>query len=160
MDKGKKLLILLYITFTISLVLVWGQSCISKEESAVSSDAVVEMIKPIDELEPGYRSPNGWTYVELSELVRKMAHVIEYCAVGFQLMCIFLLKGKRKLVHYINCLFCGMIIGLVDETIQLFSNRGSEVRDIWIDIFGTAIGIMIAFILGAIVRRRTKQYQC
>lgn len=153
--KSKKLLIVLYITFTLSLGLVWGQSCISKEESTVTSDIVVEMITPIDELEPGYRSENGWTYVQLSEVVRKLAHVAEYFAVAFQLMCIFLLKGKNKLVNYINCLFCAMFIALVDETIQLFSNRGSEVRDIWIDLAGTVGGILAAFLIGVIVRKRT-----
>ena len=154
MNTAKKLLVLLYITFTLSMILVWGQSCISKEESTVSSDMVVEMIKPIDELEPGYRSENGWTYVELSTYVRKFAHVIEYAAVSFQLMCIFLLKGKRKLTWYINCAFIVMLIALIDETIQIFSNRGSEIGDIWIDMAGCALGIGVAFIIGTIVIKK------
>ncbi len=154
MNAAKKLLIVLYITFTLSMIFVWGQSCISREESRVSSDVVVEMIKPIDELEPGYRSENGWTYTELSTYVRKFAHVIEYAAVGFQLMCIFLLKGRRKLVWYINCAFIIMLIALVDETIQIFSNRGSEIGDIWIDLAGSALGIGVAFIIGTIVMKK------
>lgn len=154
MDKVKKLLVVLYITFTLSMIFVWGQSCINKEESRVSSDAVVEMIKPIDELEPGYRSENGWTYDELSTYVRKFAHVIEYAAVSFQLMCIFLLKGRRKLVWYINCAFIIMLIALIDETIQIFSNRGSEIGDIWIDLAGSALGIGVAFIIGTIVMKK------
>ena len=153
MEKGKKLLIFLYVTLTLSLIAVWGQSCISKEESTVTSDAVVEIITPIDQLEPGYRSENGWTYVQLSEFVRKLAHVVEYIAVSFQLMCIFLLRGRKKLFDYINCLFCGMLIALIDETIQLFSNRGSEIRDIWIDLLGCLIGILGAFFVGWMVRR-------
>ena len=72
-NKRKRLLTVLYITFTISMILVWGQSCINKEDSSATSDIVVEMITPIDELEPGYRSDTGWTYVELSSLVRKLA---------------------------------------------------------------------------------------
>ncbi|MCR5204113.1 MAG: VanZ family protein [Lachnospiraceae bacterium] len=155
-NKRKRLLTVLYITFTISMILVWGQSCINKEDSSATSDIVVEMITPIDELEPGYRSDTGWTYVELSSLVRKLAHVAEYIAVSFQLMCIFLLKGKKKFVNYINCLFLGMLIALIDETIQLFSNRGSEIRDIWIDLLGVLGGLLIAFLAGVIVRRRSK----
>ena len=156
MKKGKKLLIFLYITFTLSLILVWGQSCINRTDSRVTSDVVVEMIKPIDELEPGYRSDKGWTYDELSTYVRKFAHVIEYAALSFQLMCIFLLKGKRKLTWYINCAFTIMFIALVDETIQLFSNRGSEVGDIWIDMGGNALGILAAFIIGTIVIKKAQ----
>lgn len=154
MNTAKKLLMVLYITFTLSMIFVWGQSCISREESRVNSDIVVEMIKPIDELEPGYRSENGWTYTELSTYVRKFAHVIEYAAVGFQLMCIFLLKGRRKLVWYINCAFIIMLIALIDETIQIFSNRGSEIGDIWIDLAGSALGIGVAFIIGTIVIKK------
>lgn len=159
MNTAKKLLVLLYITFTLSMIFVWGQSCISKEDSRVSSDAVVEMIKPIDELEPGYRSENGWTYDELSTYVRKFAHIIEYAAVGFQLMCIFLLKGRRKLVWYINCAFIIMLIALIDETIQIFSNRGSEIGDIWIDLAGSALGIGAAFVIGFIVKKRVAKKQ-
>ena len=157
MDRKKKVLIFFYITFTISLALVWGQSCFSREDSRVSSDIVVEMIKPIDQLETGYRSENGWTYTELSTYVRKFAHVIEYAALSFQLMCIFLLKGKRKLVWYINCTFMIMLIALIDETIQIFSNRGSEIGDIWIDLAGNALGLLAAFIIGTIVIKKTQK---
>lgn len=157
MDRKKKVLIFFYITFTISLVLVWGQSCFSREDSRVSSDIVVEMIKPIDQLETGYRSETGWTYTELSTYVRKFAHVIEYAALSFQLMCIFLLKGKRKLVWYINCTFMIMLIALIDETIQIFSNRGSEIGDIWIDLAGNALGLLAAFIIGTIVIKKAQK---
>ncbi|MBR5178604.1 MAG: VanZ family protein [Lachnospiraceae bacterium] len=157
MERKKKVLIFFYITFTISLILVWGQSCFSREDSRVSSDIVVEMIKPIDELETGYRSENGWTYTQLSTYVRKFAHVIEYAALSFQLMCIFLLKGKRKLVWYVNCTFMIMLIALIDETIQIFSNRGSEIGDIWIDIAGNALGLLAAFIIGTIVIKRSQK---
>jgi len=156
-DKKVKFLRFLYVTITLSLILVWGQSCIGKEQSAVSSDIVVEMIKPIDELEPGYRSSEGWTYVELSTYVRKMAHVIEYALVGFQLMCILLLKGKNRVTDYINCVFAGMFIGLIDETIQIFSGRGSEIGDIWIDLAGVSLGIGTAFLGRIIVARRASR---
>lgn len=154
MNTAKKLLIFLYITFTLSMIFVWGQSCINRQDSRNSSDMVVEMIKPIDELEPGYRSENGWTYDELSTYVRKAAHVIEYAGLSFQLMCIFLLKKKRKLTWYVNCSFIIMLVALIDETIQIFSNRGSEISDIWIDMAGNALGIAVAFIIGTIVIKK------
>jgi VanZ family protein len=31
----------------------------------------------------------------------------------------------------------------MDETIQIFSNRGSSVRDVWIDVFGYVAGAVI-----------------
>ena len=157
MNTAKKLLVLLYITFTLSMIFVWGQSCINRQDSRNSSDMVVEMIKPIDELEPGYRSENGWTYDELSTYVRKAAHVIEYAAVGFQIMAILLLKKKKELKVAINVLFLGGLIGLVDETIQIFSERGSEVGDIWIDMAGILVGILGARFVGWIVEKRLKK---
>ena len=157
MDKKIVLLRILYVTLAISMILVWGQSCINKTESRESSDAIVEMIKPIDQLEEGYRSPNGMTYVELSTYVRKAAHVIEYAAVGFQIMAILLLKKKKELKVAINVLFLGGLIGLVDETIQIFSERGSEVGDIWIDMAGILVGILGARFIGWIVEKRLKK---
>jgi VanZ family protein len=47
-----------------------------------------------------------------------------------------------------------MLIALIDETIQIFSNRGSEIGDIWIDMAGNALGIAAAFIIGTIVIKK------
>ena len=154
---GSRLLKVLYVTTVITLMFIWGQSCISKSESTVSSDIVVEMIKPIDELEPGYRSPNGWTYTELSTVVRKLAHVIEYAALSFQLMCIMLLKKKGSIKITLNCLFGVVLIALTDETIQLFSERGSEIGDVWIDAAGTVLGIAAAHAIGYLIRIKLKK---
>ena len=159
MKKNNKLLKILYVTLTISLVLVWGQSCISKTESRETSDIVVEWITPIDELDPGYSSETGWTYVELSTLVRKLAHVAEYSAVGFQVMAILLLKKKKSIYMFFNAFFLCMMISFVDETIQLFSNRGSLVSDIWIDIAGSVLGMIMAYVLEIIILAVKKKKQ-
>ncbi len=159
MKKNTKLLKILYVTLTVSLVLVWGQSCISKTESRETSDIVVEWITPIDELDPGYSSETGWTYVELSTLVRKLAHVAEYSVVGFQVMAILLLKKKKSIYMFFNAFFLCMMIGFVDETIQLFSNRGSLVSDIWIDIAGSVLGMIMAYVLEIIILAVKKKKQ-
>ncbi|MBR4343074.1 MAG: VanZ family protein [Lachnospiraceae bacterium] len=156
-NPGSRLLKVLYVTTAVTLLLIWGQSCISKSESTVSSDIVVEMIKPIDELEQGYRSENGWTYVELSTVVRKLAHVVEYAALSFQLMCILLLKKKGSIKVSFNCLFGIVLVALTDETIQLFSDRGSEIRDVWIDMAGAVLGVAVAHAIGYLVRRKLKK---
>lgn len=153
-DKKTILLRLLYITFAVTLLVVWGQSTLSKSDSSVQSDFIIEMIEPIDQLEPGYTSEVGWTYVELSTLVRKLAHVVEYAGLIFQLMCIMLLQGRKSWKDYLNCFFAGMFVALVDETIQIFSNRGSLVSDIWVDLGGITFGILCAGLLGLIVRKQ------
>ena len=54
----------------------------------------------------------------------------------------------------LDCAFIIMLIALIDETIQIFSNRGSEIGDIWIDMAGNALGIAAAFIIGTIVIKK------
>ena len=52
-----------------------------------------------------------------------------------------------------------MMISFVDETIQLFSNRGSLVSDIWIDIAGSVLGMIMAYVLEIIILAVKKKKQ-
>lgn len=173
--KDQIILKILYVTFTISLLLVWGQSCLNKAESQSYSDVFVDMITPIDQLEidENHSNADWWEYVHVEAFVRKSAHVIEFGAVGFQLMCITLLRKKRKnettnsighqnnkkelLQLVINCLAIGIFIGLIDETVQIFSSRGSLVSDVWVDALGIVLGIGFALLIAKIYLKRANK---
>lgn len=156
-DKKRRLLRILYITFSLSLIIVWGQSTISKADSKTESDTFVELVRRIRNIKP--ESFDDVTYSSISTLVRKVAHVIEYSVLMLQLMWIFLLRGKNRKTDYINCIFIGMLIALTDETIQIFANRGSLVSDVWIDMAGIVIGIGAARLVRAIKMKKHKPAQ-
>lgn len=179
-ETRKKLLIVL---LAITLVAVWGQSFISKQTSETASDLIVDMIQPLEEIKP---DPNATVptveYDFLNHLVRKGAHVLEYSIIGIELMLIFvayslerLLKASNRIdkeeksgylkesilkahgICIINCILLGMVIGLIDETIQIFSERGSQIKDIWFDILGTFIGAGFIGILNILRLKRVSE---
>lgn len=92
----------------------------------------------------------------INHIVRKNAHFFIYFFLG-----IFVLNALKK--SGINgyqsvglALFFCMTYAVSDEVHQLFVNgRGAQVRDVLIDSTGAAIGIILASIIGSVVKSRT-----
>ncbi len=139
-EKYKKLL---YFITALTIAVIWGQSCIGKEQSKANSDIIIGMIKPIEELEPGYRSENGWTFTQLSQYVRKGAHLMEYAVLSAELSLILIIKKRKHIKGFAVCFLLCSMIALIDESIQVFSGRSGEIQDIWIDNGGALTGILI-----------------
>lgn len=112
----------------LTILFIWGHSLFSREASAEESGFVVKILEMI--FGTGNVSEN---------LIRKIAHLIEYSALGLEL---YILFGKYLLsaVH-------GLFVALVDETIQLFVQRGSGVLDVWLDFSGVLFGALIALLI-------------
>ncbi len=152
-ETKKKILIAVFI---LSLALVWGQSCFSKAESETASDVLVDIIKPLDEIKPDEVHTIEYEYY--NHLIRKGAHVAEFSIIGVELALLILMLSKKKqeaVIVFINALMAGMMIGLIDETIQIFSNRGTQVSDVWFDVLGAGVGAGIVSILYAVKRKKS-----
>ena len=81
-------------------------------------------------------------------LLRKFAHFTEFAVLGLLLSQCFRVRIFRPLL-------AGLLCALCDETIQLFvPGRSSEIRDLWIDFAGAALGIGLVFLLRSL-RRKT-----
>lgn len=82
-------------------------------------------------------------YQQMSLLIRKSAHFIEY----FILAVLFSSCLKKQSLKWIEMiiypLFFVLVIAVGDEFIQSFVGRGSNVRDVLIDFSGGVIGIII-----------------
>ena len=146
---------LLLMTFILSLALVWGQSCISKVESQTASDTLVDIIKPLEEIKPDEVQTVEYEYY--NHLVRKGAHVAEFSIIGVELALLIIVFSKKKLdtfIVFINSVMAGMMIGLIDETIQIFSNRGTQVSDVWFDVLGAGLGASVISIVYAVKRMK------
>lgn len=138
------LTVLLIVLTLLTLGFVFGNSLDSSAESQAKSSAVKEMIRPVLEW---FLPPEALT----DHLVRKAAHFIEFCALGVGLTAVVWIlqppqrriDGAGRLLFWILPLFLGLLAALTDETIQVYSARGSQVQDVWLDFFGVCTGVLL-----------------
>lgn len=78
------------------------------------------------------------------DVVRKIAHAFEFFVLTF----IVSLCWKKPICSF----YTGFSLAFLDESFQLITGRGALVTDIWIDLIGVGIGVVI----GWIVQKRTE----
>ena len=150
-DRLEKILKYLLI---ITIALIWGQSMIKREISQIESDSILRIVNPFSDVEIGDVTSDA--YWHISDVFRKIAHLIEYGILGCELVAYKAIKTKNFInkKEFINLMFMGLSVGLIDETIQAFSKRGSLVTDVWIDTLGICIGLLLGRLVVRKVRNR------
>lgn len=80
-------------------------------------------------------------------LVRKSAHILEFCLLAILITLVFTFSGKQIKFYTFNIFFFGLAAAVADEFIQSFiAGRSSEVRDVVIDFIGVILGVIIVAI--------------
>ena len=147
-------IVLVSLLILITIGFIWGNSMKSRSESQLLSLGMLDFLRP---LLGAIFSPENVT----DHLVRKLAHFTEFAALGaeFALLSVFLRKLSFQSI--LNCLFAGLVVAVADETIQIFSSRGSQVIDVVLDFSGVIAGVLVLLGLRAIclVIRKAKQKQ-
>jgi len=82
-------------------------------------------------------------------IARKIAHVAEFAALAFLL--VFCLRG-----NILYSAAAGFLAGFLDETLQIFSDRGAMIADVWIDLIGVSIGILVGCLFRNAILHRKK----
>lgn len=148
--KRKRILSMLIV---LALVFIWGNSLVSRELSGAISDTIMEkMNAAAEKLGLG---ADAFTYMSdedgdgvaeqpTSHLIRKAAHVTEYAVFAALVFLRLESTGKKR---FFTALGLGALTGAIDETLQIFSHRGSQVQDVVIDAAGALLGICIAALL-------------
>lgn len=152
MKKQKTWIVIISIIIVANIVFIWGNSLKSRSESQLLSLGVLQFIRPFLD---AIFSPENVT----DHLVRKLAHFTEFGALGVEFVLLTILLKKVRLQSILNCLFAGLIVALTDETIQLFSARGSQVSDVWLDFSGVVTGVMIIWLIFTLVNATKKSNQ-
>ena len=165
MKKGKTVLLVLV---ALMLAFIWGHSLMSVEQSGAESLQVVEMLKGVFSRVCGLLGIGGaveavWI---TDHLVRKTAHFVEFAVLG-GLLCLVckvcMVTGgesevgksvgksgvgesggeptKSGVVRAVCACLLGLFAAFLDETLQLFSGRGSMVADVWLDFAGVVCGV-------------------
>lgn len=122
------------------------------QDSSKKSQAVLEnIVKPI--LGPLIGEENVTEY-----FVRKLGHFTEFFVLGLE--CALLLWVRRKVgIHWIvHSLGFGFLVGAADETLQIFTGRGSSLADVWLDFAGFTVATGLV-LLGYILMRLVKFYK-
>jgi VanZ family protein len=130
----------------ITLLYIWNNSVQSTTRSNEQSSKVLDIIEEV------FNTPPLDT-VEAQYIVRKAAHVLEFAMLGLEMALLLYLTGKMRRQNLVGVLFIGLVSAVTDETIQIFSRRGSLVMDVWIDFAGFTAGIGIVLIAYALLSR-------
>lgn len=144
--KRRAARIALWTLIALTAVFILSRSMAGRAASESESQRVTELLRAI------FRNDN------ISDaFVRKLAHFVEFFALGAELSALLWLEGWHTVQAYGNIGFAGVLVALCDETVQIFSHRGSQVQDVWLDTAGAICGILSVLAIRAIaetVRRK------
>ena len=150
MKNRKTHLFLLGLLILLTLGFIWGNSLKSIPESQEISLSYLDRLSPFLDTVFG---PGRIT----DHILRKTAHFCEFALLGAELRLLFLLLGQQGLQGLMNALFAGLAAGVADETIQIFSQRGSRVADVVLDFSGAVFGALVIALITRLCRRRRRR---
>ena len=143
----KKILIVLLVLL---LAFIWGNSCLPVSLSSQESGRFLRLIRPLLEV---FFGQGNVTH----HLVRKLAHFTEFTALG---LVVGLLTHQGKPVGLRSVVFSlvmGLLAAFADESIQMLSDRGDQISDVWLDFSGVVLGSALSLVLLSLRRRGKKR---
>ena len=142
----KRVLIVLLILL---LAFIWGNSCLPVRVSSQESGHLMELLRPLLERFVGESNVTD-------HLVRKLAHFAEFTALGL-VIGLLVQSGRRfRLRTVVFSLVTGLLAAFADESIQMLSDRGDQIIDVWLDFSGVTLGVVLSCLLLGL-RRRTRR---
>ena len=143
MTKNQKarLRLLLRLVLIATLCFIWSNSMVGKEGSASLSRTVTAWL-------------NGIGIPVTEHFVRKAAHFCEFGLLGCELMLLFWLRSGVHFQNLCNAAFAALLSAVTDETIQIFSGRGSQVQDVVLDFSGALTGILLVSLIISLIEKR------
>lgn len=142
--------LILAVAMILTVASFFVQSALPPEASSAESDAVSDAIEPIipsDTPVGEFVHPN----------IRKIGHFAEFGLLGLEAALLVFFYSKRKAVGTLRSFACAQFIALADETVQIFSGRGPEISDVWIDIFGFSTLFAITLCMAVAIRALTNK---
>lgn len=137
-----------------NLCFIWGNSLASKDSSHNMSMNVLDVL-------PAFIQQLFSNVEQLEHIVRKLAHFSEFACLG-GLGCGLLIVFRKVSLHpVVHLLSGGLLAASIDETIQIFSHRGSQLQDVWLDFSGFLVGTGIVlgiYALGHFLGKQTDQH--
>ncbi len=133
MENKKNWLILLIV---LNIGFIWGNSMMNPDKSHEFSNFVYDLLGRLFSFGRDELPQDGGEH-----LLRKFAHAFEFMVLGVLITARF---GKKSYKRIGAIVLSGITVAACDETIQIFTNRGSAVRDVLIDTVGFVTGVALA----------------
>ena len=146
MNYSKRIVILVILIGLVvaSTAFILINSAMDFEKSHSSSGVVTNIITSTDDAKE-------WDHTDM--IVRKFAHVIEYAILGVSVACLLCYISHFYSLKLYGCGFSFvLLIAVLDEHIQSFSDRVSSTSDILLDFFGSLIGFAFVVTIYLVVR--------
>ncbi len=86
-----------------------------------------------------------------ASVIRKLAHFLEFFALGLEFSLLFLLLNKFMGKKILLVLLIGIIDASLDEILQIFFSRGASVIDVLIDFSGYVLGVIVILLINIII---------
>ena len=141
----------LALLIALTLAFIWHNSFEKKSDSAQKSSYVTEkIVKPVAEpiVGPGKVTDHG---------VRKMAHMVEFFLLGTEVTLLLAVRGLLCGPGFSGAMLFGVLTAMTDETIQLYSDRGSQLTDVWLDSASFAAALLLSGLVCFLFIRRMRK---
>ena len=143
----KKILI---VVLVLVLLFIWGNSCLPVRQSSLESRWVLRLLRPF--LEPLFGEGNVTHH-----LIRKLAHFTEFTVLGAVIHLLVQSGKERSVTRLLFTLTMGLLAAFADESIQMLSDRGDQIIDVWLDFSGVFTGVVLSGLLLALRRLRRRR---
>ncbi len=130
--------------FVFMICFIWGNSILSGDISGAISQFFADILG-------GEDGASG----EEHYILRKLAHFSEFALLAVTANLFFGTLTSDRYRKYLSVACAGVFVPLADETIQIFSDRGYSLVDVWIDIAGYATGSLIIILFTYFLSRRS-----
>jgi len=134
---------------------ILSNSLLSGERASLRTGMVYRLLEGIYRLFFGREAslPQVFTL-----LVPKLGHFAEFFLFSLFLSLSVVAHGGEILKKAYPIFFYGLLLGVTDEFVQIFSSgRGSSVVDVWIDFSGVIAGYFFAVLLSFLSKRRKEK---
>ncbi len=138
MKTRKALFVILFVLLLATLSFIFSNSLETVAESSATGEGVMNVVTPGLEMLFGKGNVTD-------HLVRKIAHFVEFGALGVELMLLGVLRRRVHFQSITNCLFVGLASAVTDESLQMLTDRSPMVKDVLLDFSGVLTGV--AFVL-------------
>ena len=133
------------IMLILMLSFIWGNSLLPGSQSSELSGGILRLIRRFF----GDTIPLG------EFVIRKLAHFSEFACLGLILTWFFKLLGQTGIHGFTMPMLFGGIVALTDETLQMLTPaRGPGLVDVWIDVSGVVVGILIVHLICGLWQER------
>jgi VanZ family protein len=138
-----------------SVLIIWAFSLEGGRASSVTSNRVLKFLQNhfggVSFIERifGLSSADEYT---VQQAFRKFAHFIEYALFGVLAQCLLAATRKMNGHNMLHTVSLGLLVAVIDETIQITTGRGPALADVWLDFVGVLCGCIVMWVLYGISR--------